>query len=154
MENISNWMGEIFDSPYIPILFMAFLLIAAYTDIKYRKIYNWLNVTFFILWFITIPIHGFSWMNIIGAILGFVLMLIPAMVKNQKMGGDIKAAGVIGLYMGVPGIFPFFLMTATTFIVYVLVMRLFGKQLQLLPMGPFFLGAFLFMSSLNFTILQ
>ena len=36
----------------------------------------------------------------LGSIVGVLALLIPAVVFLQKMGGDIKFIGVIGLYLG------------------------------------------------------
>ena len=85
---------------YEKVSVLILLLIASYFDSKEFRIPNKLNLGCFILRFALIPLIGFSWGNICGLIVGILIILIPAMIKNKPMGGDIKMLGVLGLYLG------------------------------------------------------
>jgi len=121
-----------------------FLGIASYTDIKSLKIPNKLNLTFGIIAVLVFVIYEYSWMDIslhlIGATFGFFALLIPAMIRMHKMGGDIKAITVVGLFIGIE-IMPFFLaiscITALIYIVfrYFILKKIGGNM----PFAPFFL---------------
>lgn len=140
-ESIGSELEGIYGNLWLVLLMFVYLGIATYTDIKERKIYNWLNGGMAALYFFLIPFFGFSWLHLVGGAVGFVAMLIPAMIKNQSMGGDIKASGVIGLHIGLV-LFPvFMLLTAASFVTYVVSCFLRKQPVGFLPMAPFFMGA-------------
>ncbi len=105
----------------IPLL--ALLGIAAWTDLRWRIIPNWLNLAILFAGLtraITDP-----WMDIglgralLGALLGFGLMFIP-FALNALRGGDIKLMTALGAWLGPWGIFLVFVIEKLYGLVFVL----------------------------------
>ena len=136
---VQESLETIYSNSHVLFLLTAFLLIATYTDLKSYKIPDKLNGFFFILRFVIIPVIGFGIADILGAIFAFVTLMIPAMIKNHKMGGDIKCLTVVGLYVGIY-LVPFFLIfSCIYFILYTGLGLIVGKSPRVLPFAPFFL---------------
>lgn len=104
------------------ILLNIYFLYASYTDIKTMKIYDNFNllmlVTRIVSFIIMICTKQFSWLlftnYIVGALIMFLAFLIPAMITWDSIGGDIKFAFNVGLWVGiVPSLF--ITLTATIF---------------------------------------
>ena len=124
-------------------LVLIFLIIATITDIRSYKIPNWLNGTFFALRLAIIPIVGIGFDHVIGAVVAFIALFIPAFVKMQKMGGDIKCATVLGLYLGISLIPAHLLLASALLALYTLIQYVVFKKGGMLPFAPFFLSAHL-----------
>jgi Flp pilus assembly protein protease CpaA len=77
-----------------------FLLIATINDVRTLKIPNKINIAFLISRIIAIPILGLEFSHILGGVIGFLILLIPAMLTMHKMGGDIKMMTILGLFLG------------------------------------------------------
>ncbi|MBP1308771.1 Flp pilus assembly protein protease CpaA [Paenibacillus sp. 1182] len=135
LENVQMSVEHVYQNGYIAMLFTLYLFIATIIDVKFRKIPNKLNLGFVLVRLILIPWFPFSILDLIGAVIAFIALLIPAMVKNHKMGGDIKMAGVVGLYMGMYLVPIFILLACIYFMVYV------GMNKRMLPFAPFFLAS-------------
>lgn len=90
-------------------------LIAAFTDFKYRKIYNWLVV-------ITIAsaavIHRLNILHTLApAVTLFLFMVFVAfLLRDTSMGGDVKFLSSLALLLG-NDIYPAILISCTVFIV-------------------------------------
>lgn len=89
---------------------------------------------------------GFVWPlrpwsdSLIGLVTGGGLLLITALIQRGGMGiGDVKLAGVMGMYLGWPGIlvslFVAFVTGAVAGIILIILGRKRGKDL--IPFGPF-----------------
>lgn len=153
IDNTLNILEEalknIYGNPTTVLVLSIFLLIATATDIRSLKIPNSLNALFFLLRFLLIPWIGFSWQHVAGAIIAFFTLLMVGMIKNHKMGGDIKCLAVVGFYLGFPLIIPFILLSCAYLALYTFISLLFRKNLKLLPFAPFF-----FLSHLTFILLS
>lgn len=80
------------------ICFVAVLLFASYIDIKKRTVPTYIHVLLFVIGFFTVSRYSF-----IGCVLGLVCTAVPALVKEDLGGGDVKICAscgfVIGLYI-------------------------------------------------------
>lgn len=148
LEAVHEQLSYIYGNSFVVALLFLFLGIATFTDIKKMKIPDKLNGVFFLTRFALLPLIGFGWGNIGGAVIAFVSLMIPAMVKAHKMGGDIKCLTVMGLYLGLPLTIPFILLSCLYLAVYSFGGIPFGRPLRTLPFAPFFL-----LSHLTFTLL-
>jgi Flp pilus assembly protein protease CpaA len=135
IEQVQLSLDHLYSNLFVAILFTIYLGIATFIDVKSRKIPNKLNILFFFARFALIPWFAFSFFDLIGAVGAFVALLIPAMVKKQKMGGDIKMAGVVGLYTGMYLVPVFIILACFYFALYV------GMSKRMLPFAPFFLAS-------------
>ena len=70
---------------------------------------------------------------------GFLLVLIPAMIKNKPMGGDIKLMAVLGFYLGVKNIFVLLAGTVGFSIIYIIPKLIKQKEIKDFPLAPFVL---------------
>ncbi|WCK56932.1 A24 family peptidase (plasmid) [Aneurinibacillus sp. Ricciae_BoGa-3] len=148
IKNIHSLYGNY----YVVAILTLFLAIASYTDIKALKIPDKVNIVFFVLRLILIPFIGFSISNITGALFGFFILLIPAMIKMHQMGGDIKAMAVIGFYLGF-FITPLFVALSCTYgMMYIIIKCLFRKTVGIMPFAPCFLLAHLTIFGIAFFI--
>lgn len=102
LSSLLNALHDFYSQPILAIGLIIFLIIATYTDIKYLIIPHWLNLSIFIFWLVTLPFGTFSTDNLWGGFIGFISLLIPAMIKYESMGGDIRLATVLGLSLGTP----------------------------------------------------
>lgn len=131
--------GTLYGSPSLLIALTIFLAIATYTDVKTLKIPDKLNGAFFVLRLLLIPFIGFSIDAVWGALFAFIAMLIPAMIKMHKMGGDIKSLTVVGFYVGIYIAPMFLILTCVYFILYAMVCFALRKVIKNVPFAPFFL---------------
>ncbi|WP_257985745.1 prepilin peptidase [Bacillus sp. M6-12] len=130
---------------YLVAILTLFLGIATYTDMKSMKIPNKLNLTFGIIAIGIIPFMDYSTSEIIsritGSLFGFFVLLIPAMIKMHKMGGDIKCIAVVGLYLGFFQVPIFLVLACISGMVYIYFRFRTGKPIGNMPFAPFFLLA-------------
>ncbi|UFJ40793.1 A24 family peptidase [Brevibacillus humidisoli] len=133
-------------SPLIVIPLSCALLIATYTDIRWRLIYNWLTlpgIAFFLI------VYALSKPAFLGSsLLGVVLLgggsLLLALISNGQLGGgDIKLFALIGAALGWQAglliTICTYLLAGCTALLVVLVCRLLPgkKSIKELPMAPF-----------------
>lgn len=151
-EFVSNAKLEllnIYNNKLLLITMFVFLIIATYTDIKSLKIYNKFNIAFLItrLIFIFIPVYTYKLelTHIVGSVVSFILILIPAIALMHKMGGDIKFMTIMGLYLGGYLSVIFLLLSCFYNLMYslisVFVLKKHSKDV-LIPFAPFFLTSF------------
>lgn len=91
-------LNSFYSNPYAFLPIIMYCAFVTKYDMESMKIPNDLNKLFLMLRFLLIfwiPIRS---ENIIGFILGGLLILIPAMVINRPMGGDIKFCAVLGAW--------------------------------------------------------
>ncbi|WJH34655.1 A24 family peptidase [Paenibacillus sp. CC-CFT747] len=84
----------------------AVLAVAVITDLKEKKIYDWLTIPSFVYFGILHLVFD-RWSGLIGSIVGAALLfglslLLAALSKGQLGGGDIKLFSVIGAALGAP----------------------------------------------------
>lgn len=153
-----NSIERVLPSYPVFIIVLTFCLIATYTDITKLKIPNKLNAVFACIHtmiFIIYPLIkgdvSFAASSSMGGLLGFVLLLIPAVFTGFKMAGDIKFIGALGIAIGVKAIIPFILLSVLLNII-VNVGLIFLKKKsyeKVLPFAPFFTLSFLILVSLS-----
>lgn len=86
------------------ILFTLILVYCSITDIKEYKIYNKAIISLIVIRIGLIFMSSypeFTINNIYGAIFGWLVLFIPAMLICFRMGGDIKLSLAIGFFLGV-----------------------------------------------------
>ncbi|WP_368263381.1 prepilin peptidase, partial [Clostridium disporicum] len=102
MSYLINELNNFFSNQFIIVLLLLFFAFATYTDLKYLKIYNKFNLALLILRFALIYYLPLSWSHLFGAVVGFLVLTIPAVHLMHKMGGDIKFITILGLFLGLP----------------------------------------------------
>lgn len=130
------------NEPYIYITLLLFLLIAGVIDYKTKKIPNKLTYTVIVFRFILIPFVGITWWEILGAFIGALIILIPAMISMTSMGGDIKMNFIVGLYLG-PIAVLCYSMISFGLLSITLIYLFKRKKISILPVAPFFLATHL-----------
>lgn len=103
----------------IPVaVLVAAAVIAGYTDLRTRRIPNWLTggMTLFGLshHLLKSGVHGL-WISLGGVALGAGLILLPMLVPYAKRGiggGDVKFIAAVGSIVGAAGVFVVFIVAA------------------------------------------
>lgn len=133
-----GWSSELFVSWTLISLF----IIITVADLKYMIIPDKVLLVFSVIFIIErffIPLHPW-WNSLLGAVVGFTLLLIIAIVSKGGMGGgDIKLFAVIGFVLGIKLLFvAFFLSTFLGTIGGLIGMALGkSKKKQPMPFGPY-----------------
>lgn len=125
----------------VAILFISLLAIIVVSDIAYMLIPD--KVLLFFLPFIVLgrvfsPLEPW-WDSILGAVVGFgVLLLIAVISKGGMGGGDIKLFFLIGLVLGtIPTLMTLFFASVIGMIVGIIVLKVSGKGRKTpVPFGP------------------
>ena len=80
----------------------AVTLVAALTDMRSRRIPNWLCATGVVLGFaLNAWLYGWAGVGSAGKGFGLALLFyVPLFALRAMGGGDVKLAGVLGLYLG------------------------------------------------------
>ncbi|MEH7417119.1 prepilin peptidase [Neobacillus drentensis] len=135
---VIGWSGEL----VIALTFISMFMIITVSDIHYMiipdKILLWFAGIFLlerIIW----PLHPW-WDSLLGAVTGFLLLLIIAVVSKGGMGfGDVKLYALIGFVVGFKMVLlSFFLSTLFGAVIggLALLLRIVKKR-QPIPFGPF-----------------
>ena len=94
-------------------LLMIILVIASIKDLFSFRIPNWLTYPAIAVGFsyssFTKGYEGFLF-SLTGALIGFVLLLLPYMIGGTG-AGDVKLMGAVGSFLGVHGIFVVFILS-------------------------------------------
>ena len=121
-----------------PTLLISLLLVASYTDIKYRKIPNILTYTGIcsgLIFSVILSNSTTLQSSILGLITGFFLLL-PLYIKNGVAAGDIKLLAMCGTYVGFPAILIAVLLSAVFGGLYALFTLLYFKFFQPTHLAP------------------
>lgn len=145
LGNILENLKLIYSNPIILLISITFLTIASYFDFKTRKIPDRLNLLFLIMRIGLIPLIGFNFNNLLGLVFGGLVILIPAMIMNKPMGGDIKCMAVLGFIIGIHSAFVLLITIAFTSLIYILIVNYTLKSRIEIPFAPFYLFAHLAM---------
>lgn len=140
---VFGWTPELL----VSLAFVSLLVIIVVSDLAYMLIPDKVLLFFiplFILLRVVVPMHPW-WDPIAGALVGFGLLFLIALLSGGQMGGgDIKLFGVIGLVLGWQGVLVTFFLASlygALFSVVGLLLRKL-KRKQHIPFGPFIaLGA-------------
>lgn len=143
---LDNDLQIFFSHQWIPWILFIFFIISSYTDIKHLKIYNIFNFIFLVvrIVFLFMPYNPYplTISHLLGAIVGFLVLTIPAMALMHKMGGDIKFITVLGLYLGGPFIVLLLFLSCILMLLFSFVRKLITKKdikKILVPFAPFFM---------------
>lgn len=139
LDNILLSIQNLYSNNVTVATLLIFLTVATITDVRALKIPNKLNGLFFVLRLALIPIIGFSLYDIAGALIGFFVLLIPAMIRMHKMGGDIKCMTVVGFYLGLYVTPIFIAITCIYGLIFSVFKFLITKNKGNMPFAPFFL---------------
>ena len=133
----------------VALTFISLLIIIIVSDLTYMIIPDKVLLFFapiFIIQRIFIPLDPW-WDFIVGAVIGFVLLLLIAMISKGGMGGgDIKLFFVIGIVLGLKLTLITLMLAAFLGAIYGVIGMLMGKykKKQEIPFGPFIaIGALL-----------
>lgn len=135
---ILGWSSELF----VAWTLISLLMIIAVSDIAYMLIPDKILLFFvfpLLIERILIPLSPW-WDSLVGAVVGFVLLFLIAIVSKGGMGGgDIKLFGVIGLVLGTKLVLVAFFLSTLFGTVGGLIGMLFGKvkKGKPIPFGPF-----------------
>ena len=135
---VFGWSGELF----VALTLISMFMIITVSDIHYMIIPDKILVWFagiFLLERIIWPLHPW-WDSLLGAVSGFLLLLIIAVVSKGGMGfGDVKLYALIGFVLGFKLVLlSFFLSTLFGAVIggLALLLRVVKKR-QPIPFGPF-----------------
>lgn len=160
LEMMLTGIWSFLDKPILVIAALVFLIIVAFIDSQTMKIPNKVNLIAFLTAIGLTSVYGITLkslplnlsMSLIGTVVGFLIIFIPAFIMNVPMGGDIKCYAVMGSFLGPYGVMGFACISCITVLVgkvlRVAFMKgnIFYKQLQLkekFPMGPWLLFSYL-----------
>ena len=133
-----GWSSELFVSWTLISLF----IIITVADLKYMIIPDKVLLVFSVIFIIErffIPLHPW-WNSLLGAVVGFTLLLIIAIVSKGGMGGgDIKLFAVIGFVLGIKLLFVAFFLSTFLGTIGGLIGMALGKsnKKQPIPFGPY-----------------
>lgn len=153
INNLRDATSPLLYEPIALVVLAGFVIWAGIFDIRTLKISNRFNKVFLLTGLLFmgagligalpawIPSLSIGWTNIGGLIAGFLILFIPAFVKNHPMGGDIKMTAVLGFWIGFEPML-FVLIAGVVFnAVYWIgafsIWKEYGKN-TLMPFAPFF----------------
>lgn len=110
----------------------VYCITVSYCDIKYNKIYNWITVPLALIGLILniyfYGINGF-YTSILGFLVGFVILLIPFILK-WIYGGDVKLLAAGGALVGPKTIFYSTLWGLILFGIFAAIKLTFAKRIK------------------------
>ena len=135
---ILGWQAELI----VAWTLISLLIIITVSDLKYMLIPDKILVVFagiFLVERIFIPLTPW-WDSLLGAVIGFSLLLLIAIVSKGGMGGgDIKLFAVLGLVVGTKTVLLSFFLATFYGAIFGLIGMLFNmvKKRKPIPFGPF-----------------
>ena len=151
IENIIN-KEIIYWSIYSNLSLFVFLSIASYFDIKEFRIPNKLNLSFLIGRLALIPFIRIGSGNVYGLLVGLLIILIPAMIMNKPMGGDIKMSAVLGFYLGIQNIIVLLVGTVVVSIIPAILKKRKEEARKDIPLAPFVLTSLIIINIMSIVI--
>lgn len=132
-------------------LIFLYLIYLSVHDIRFKRVENksLLLMSPLVLLRLTLDILSGSWMQLLslflGAVFGFGLMLIAALITHNGVGGgDIKLAGILGLLCGLDGMILLLLVASIAAVVYGLTAKLVTKgKISRIPFVPFMTAGYI-----------
>lgn len=72
---------------------------------RFNKVFLLTGMVFMGIGFIgvmpdAVPSLSVGWTNLGGMLAGFLILFVPAYIKNHPMGGDIKMTAILGFWLG------------------------------------------------------
>lgn len=96
----------------IRVTLTAIALVAAFTDLKWRRIPNWLTLPALPVGILAQSIYGDGfWQGVAGAVCG-LLVLLPLFVVGAGGAGDVKLFAVVGGFVGMGNLLAVFVLVA------------------------------------------
>lgn len=135
--------------PLIPVF--IFIAIAAYIDQKEMRIPNQLNYGMMMFRFAFIPFLPLEAKYLIGFIIGGAIIMIPAMIILKPMGGDIKFAAALGLWVGDVKLVLTLSVAVILFVVYGVFIKKLNRK-ESAPFAPFMSLGFLIITAVGFFV--
>ena len=135
IEIYKNGLTEFYGNPYALLPVLLFCILVSYHDTITMKIPDAITKSFFILRFGLIYWIPITSGNIIGFLFGALIILIPAMIINKPMGGDIKFMAVLGAYTNDAIVISSLLFGIIFFVGFAIITRM--KKNEMLAFGPF-----------------
>jgi len=122
-------------------LLISLMMIIFVSDFVYMLIPDKILIIFsimFVILRIFYPMYPW-WNPYAGAIIGFVLLLIIAILSKGALGGgDIKLFFVVGLALGIRGVFTTFMLAIFFGAIYGIILMIIGfSKRKAIPFGPF-----------------
>ena len=145
----NNNLTQHFSNIYLFVILNIFFIIATYTDLRYMKIYDKFNIALLITRIITAFIFGFSTNLLLGGLVIFLAFLFSAMYTKDKIAGDIKFGGNVGLWLGFIPSIAFVVLTILTNLIH----RVFTGNKKKIPLAPYFYLSYLIFTLYYFLIL-
>lgn len=160
IDNFILNLKSIYLNPVLSTVITTFLLFNAITDYKKHLIYNKSNLALLISRIILgVGFIPYSLVlnkeNIYGLLLGWLIILIPAVVFYFCAGGDIKLMAVIGFYLGIHVMIVFSFISIFLYLIYRIFLCLRNKRVdkkEEIPFAPFTFIANIFLLILSFII--
>ena len=100
MNELHMEASYIFNSKIVLAVLVFSFFVATYTDMTSMKIYDRFNQALAFLRICLIPLIPVTTSTILGCVIGFVVLVLPAIALMHRMGGDIKFVTVLGSFMG------------------------------------------------------
>lgn len=121
------------------VLFSSLLLAASYTDIRKREIPDTVCVLL-----VLIGLINFSYLNLLGVLIGLPFFLAAVLKENSIGGGDIKltaSAGIVlGFWKGIYGLIIGLSLLILFYLCFILISKIKKKQVARnlpMPLAPF-----------------
>ena len=146
MNELHMEASYIFNSKIVLAILVFSFFVATYTDMTSMKIYDRFNQSLAFLRICLIPLIPVTPSTIIGCIIGFVVLVLPAIALMHRMGGDIKFVTVLGSFLGGGLTIIFMFFSCTYMLIYSGIRRIQTKKPVSkipTPFAPFFFLSFL-----------
>lgn len=128
-------MKLLYSDPFVTAFLFFFCIKASYTDLRRMRIAD--DVNFFAI-ISGIGFHAVCIKNVnalFGALVGFALLLIPAVIIGAQMGGDIKFCAGLGAWIGASNLLPVLIAAIIIFTLYAILTH--HKAKDAIPFAPF-----------------
>lgn len=100
MNELHMEAAYLFDHWIVLAILMVSFMVATYTDMTSMKIYDRFNQSLAFLRICLVPLVPITASSFLGFGIGFVVLVIPAIMMMHKMGGDIKFVSIMGTFLG------------------------------------------------------